>query len=75
MPLDKKIQELLFDSRLLEKHLKEGKLDQKTLQKHLKSLKDLSKEYDEIDVEEILKEVQSAEGRKLPVGKAVETQQ
>jgi len=73
MPLNKKMEELVYDSRLLERYLKEGKLSKRALKKYEKELQDLSHEYDEIDVEELLEEVRLGGERKLPVGKSVES--
>ncbi len=73
MPLNEKMKELIYDSRLIERYLKEGKIDEKALKEYEKGLPDLSNECDEIDIEELFEEIQSKEKRRLPTGRSTES--
>jgi len=61
MSLSEKIEELLNDSRLIERFLKSGKLTSGALKKQLSTLEDLSDEHDELDIDDLLKELQNDE--------------
>ena len=52
MSLDKSMQTLKFDSRLVEYNLRSGQLTNEELAKHLASLPDLSHNCEKIDIDE-----------------------